>query len=166
MPPPMKNALRKALSKSGYIRDSDYILGPLYERGDLQIGVTGGVAMQEPTWIAASRELGEEIGLVPRSKENLHKLHKGIYPSRRGYKDMRVYDLFMSDCLPVLDHQHGAKVTTRQDDKNLKVGVYVYGTRQQIYKYLCTSAIYVYHSSDDIVGVGAIRAKDALKLLT
>ena len=165
----MQKAFLKGIGP-GKIRESDYILGPLYKtkKGrpkDLQIGVTGGIAVQEPNWVAASRELGEEIGLVPKSKSDLYKLHKGTYKTRWGYKEMQVYDLYIRDTAPVRDHQHGVKVTSREDHPSLKVGCLVYGSRKQVFDFLSRENIYIYYSEDTIMGLGAIKASDILKLI-
>ena len=160
-PPPMTKAFWKAVGDKGAIRDSDYVLGPIYSGGDMQIGVTGGVAYHEAFDKAVSRELGEEIGLVPKRKEDLNKLYK----NRTGKKIMQVYDCFINDTTPVLDHQHSAKITTEKDTPDLKVGCFVYGTKSTILKFLNQDKIYVYHSDDNIVGIGAIKVSDVWEAL-
>ena len=169
-PPPMKKAFLKGIGNMGKIRPSDYIIGPLYKSrkgrpGDLQIGVTGGIALQEPAWKAISRELGEEVGLVPRSKQDLYELHKGKYTSKNRRKEMQVYDLYISQAYPVLDHQHGAKITQKRDHPSLKVGCFLYGSRKDVLDFLKQSSIYIYYSTDGIVGVGAFKASDILRLI-
>lgn len=161
-PLPMKKAFLKGIGDIGKIRPNDYILGPLYKGGDLQIGVTGGRGVQELAWKATARELGEEVGLVPRSKRDLWKLCKGNYGTRRGNKEMQVFDLYIRHTYPVLDHQHGVTIPHGRDDPRLKVGCFIYGTRDDIFQFL-DEDIYVYESPDDIAGVGAFKASDILK---
>jgi hypothetical protein len=148
----------------------DYIIGPLYKnkRGrpaDLQIGVTGGIAVQEPAWIAASRELGEETGLVPYSKTDLKSVLTGTYSTKRGYKQMKVYNLYVGDAIPVREHQHGAKVTSREDHKTAKVGCLAFGTLARVKAFLSKRKIYIYHSNDNIMGVGAFKVSDIVALM-
>ena len=169
-PPPMKKAFLKGIGDEGKIRPTDYILGPLYKShrgvpGDLQVGVTGGRALQEPAWKAAARELGEEVGLVPRSRPELYELYKGSYTSQYGNKEMQVYDLYINHAIPVLDHQHGAKITQEKDHPSLKVGCFLYGSKQQVVTFLNKTNIYVYYSTDDTVGLGAFKASDIFQLI-
>lgn len=155
-PEPMQKAFRKSFSQ-GYIKLNDYILGPVYKNGMIQLGVTGTVEHGETHSHAIARELGEEIGLVPQGLESLRKI--GTFNEKYV-----VYDLYHSqETYPVLDHQHQANLSTGEDDRNKKVGCFVYGSKKNILKFLSTEKIYVYKSPDNIIGIVAIKVKDILK---
>jgi len=161
-PGPMRNALIYGVNdRYGFIRDSDYVIGPLYTDGDLQIGVTGGVEVAENIKIAAAREMGEEIGLVPSHLDELQTSGRGVY----GNKNMQTYNIYYRHCRPVLDSQNGISMSSGRDSKTQKVGVIVYGSKEQIVSFLDSDAIYIYQSADDLQGVGAFKIKNILKLM-
>jgi len=152
-PEQMRDALKKAMSKNGYIRKSDYILGPIYKSGDVQIGCTGTVENNEEMDQAMIRELGEEIGIVPLKKSYLFLVKKYTESNRTFH----VYESYIKHCIPVLDHQHGAVLSRNKDSKN-KVGCYIYGDKKTVLNFLNSETINIYKNTDSIIGVGAIRA--------
>lgn len=161
-PRPLRNGLFFGLTnKNGFIRQSDYIIGPLYKDGDLQVGVTGGVGIREPSKKAISREMGEEIGLVPINMDDLQKSGRGKY----GNKFMQTYNIYIKDCFPVVDSLHGVSVSEKKDSRNNKVGAIVYGSKNQIISFLSSEQIYIYKSNDKIQGVGAFKVSDIIPLL-
>lgn len=161
-PSPMKDGFRKALGSKGYIRGSDYILCPVYSSKDIQLGVTGSVEEGESILNGLCRELGEEIGIVPKDKDSPWLLGKYNWSKDR---DFTVYEVYIKHCIPVAEHQHGAVLSKTQDNRNKKVGAFVYGTKKDILTFLNSEKIYVYKSNDDIVGVACVRANAVLDFL-
>ena len=164
LPPPMRKALYKDIENK-VILLSDFILGPLYNSGDLQIGMTGGVAEQEPKWVAACRELGEEIGLTPQSRSNLHPVFTGSYMRKRKLKLMKVYDLYIDEAIPVQEFQNGLKISSKKDHKNSKIGCFVFGERNRIKSFMDRPKIYIYKSNDGIQGIGAFKVSDIVTIM-
>ena len=161
-PAPMRDAFKKALGSKGYIRGSDYILCPVYSSKDIQMGVTGSVEEGESTLNGLSRELGEEIGIVPKDKDSPWLLGKYNWSKDR---DFNVFEVYIKHCIPVAEHQHGAVLSKADDNRNKKVGAFVYGSKKDILDFLGSEKIYVYKSNDDIVGVACIKANTILGLL-
>jgi len=162
-PFPMKNSLKKLYEK-GYIRHTDYLLCPIYSTGDFQIGVTGSVEKGEEPHISVCRELGEEIGVVP--KERPWIINEYLW--RRQNKQLikfYTYQMYIKDCVPVLEHQHQAILSKNVDRNDMKVGCYVYGDRKNVLAFLNSERIYVYRSMDGIIGVCAIKLKEILPLI-
>jgi len=153
-PRSMVEGLKKALQGS-FIREDDYIIGPIYSAGDFQIGMTGKMEEKETAHQAVQREMGEEIGLVPKSKSGLTGLIS--WKSKEGVT-FNVFNIYIKDCTPVLEEQNHSQ---GPDSKN-KVGCYVYGSKQDVLKFL-DSHIYRYKSGDDIVGLAAIKADDIFR---
>ena len=142
--------------RRGEIKKSDYIICPIYSQGDIQVGVTGKLGINEEPEQGMARELGEEIGIVP--------LHKNFLIPTWVSAKYNVYTLSVKDCIPVLDHQHGISLSTGKDG-NRKVGCIIYGTKQEVSEFLDMEAIHVYKSEDNIVGVGGIKIINILKAL-
>jgi hypothetical protein len=164
-PFPMKDALSRALGNKGYIRPTDFILGPIYTGKDFQVGVTGSIEIDEEPVHAIARELGEEIGIVP--KHNNHTFPIKNYSWRRQNKvdvQFHIYEAYIKNCIPVLEHQHQAMLSKNQDRKDAKVGCFVYGDKKSILNFLNSDKIYVYNSNDGIIGIAALRAKDVMNV--
>ena len=159
-PQPIKSAFLK--SCNGYMRKTDYVLGPIYSELDFQVGVTGSVEHGEPYKLAIARELGEEIGLIPSHERDLELIssyrHKG--------RTTNVYELYIKHSQPVLEHQHLAKLSKTRDNRKKKVGCFVYGTKKDILDFLGSDSIYIYDSTYDIIGVAAVKVSDVLKHYT
>ena len=163
-PVPMKDAVLRMM-EGDIIAPSDYVLCPLYNAGDFQIGVTGSVEIMEADTRAISRELGEEIGLVPIHNHSLRLIKKYNWlksqSGNRGaqrYIDFTVYALPIKRCVPVLEHQHMISLSNGKDDRSKKVGCYVYGDKDTILSFLSSDRIYRYKSEDSIVGIVALKA--------
>ena len=161
-PKSMLVSLKIGLGKNGSIRTNDYIIGPLYKGGEFQIGMTGTVEENESFHDAAARELGEEIGLMPRHNFALEPIRTNSYDKGGKRIIFTVYDAYIKKCMPVLAHQNNADLSKGNDCSN-KVGCYVYGLKKDILEFL-NSPIYRYKSEDDIVGLVAIKAEDIFKL--
>jgi hypothetical protein len=161
-PAPMKDALRKALSSKGYIRGSDYIICPVYSSKDIQFGVTGSVEEQETSVNGLARELGEEIGIVPKDNYSPWLLGKYNWSKNREFT---IYEVYIKHCMPVAEHQNGAVLSKTKDDRSKKVGGFVYGTKKDVLDFLESEKIFVYKSGDDIVGIAAIKANDMLNFV-
>lgn len=161
-PPPMRKAFREVYGN--HIRKNDYILGPWYKGGDFQFGVTGTLEVKEPFRNGVAREMGEEIGIVPAPTQKypdaLDQLIKigGLY--RYGRKQMQVYRLYIKDAIPVKEFEHMADLSKRRDDRMFKGGCFVYGSKEDILKFM-NRRIYRYKSMDDLIGVAAVKAWDA-----
>jgi hypothetical protein len=153
-PKPMLSAFNNEFDYN--IRSSDYILGPLYKSGDFQVGVTGHVKRNEDNNQAIARELGEEIGIVPKNYSKLFKIGTYLYKK----SNMPVYSLYIKDSINVLDSQQGANLSKENDTKK-KVGCFVYGRKADILKIL-QEDVYRYNTDDDIIGIVAVMAKDVL----
>jgi len=157
----MAIALKIGLSNKGYIREDDYIIGPLYKRGNFQIGMTGTVEEKESFHNAAAREMGEEIGLIPRDS-GLKIIRTNSYDKGDKKITFTVYDAYIKKCMPVLGHQDNAELSKNNDSVD-KVGCYIYGTKKDILDFL-DGQIYRYKSPDEIIGLAAIKAEDIFKL--
>lgn len=163
LPSAVKSAILQDYREK-YLADHHYILCPIYEEGDIQIGCTGSATDRElpDKKRAMSRELGEELGIVPTSKEKLYRILSRSERGRYGVKKYSVYGLALKDCLPVVDSQHGIKVAVGRDVRNEKVGCIVYGTKSCVEKFLSQPKIYRYYSTDDLVGIAAVSIKHIL----
>jgi hypothetical protein len=160
-PYPMKDGLFKSLGNKGYIRLTDYILGPIYDTKEFQIGVTGSVEINEEPIHAIARELGEEIGIVPKNSKSTRLIKE--YTWKRLNKcdvQFHIYDAYIKDCIPVLEHQNQALLSKDKDRKDSKVGCFIFGNKKAVLDFLGSKKIYYYKSGDGIIGVGAIRVKD------
>lgn len=161
-PKSMVNALKIGLGNKGYIRQDDYIIGPVYSSGEFQIGMTGTIEKNESPYHAICREMGEEIGLVPKHDKTLTEIKSFKYQKNDQKITFTVYDAYIKHCVPVLDHQNNA-VLSQNPDSTDKVGCFIYGAKKDILSFL-DSHIYRYKSSDDIVGLAAIKAEDIWQL--
>lgn len=159
LPQGMKKVLQDKWKNDEFYED-DYIIGPLYTRNDYQVGVTGGVKRHEMYKMAVTRELGEEIGLVPISFSYLHK--EGVVQS--GNKTTIVYTLKFENCTNILDHQHNLELSKESDDRQKKVGCFVYGSKQDVSNFFSKKHIYTYKSNDNIKGIVAIAVEDIVQL--
>ena len=157
-PKTMSVALKIGLSGRGYIRLDDYIIGPLYKGGDFQIGMTGTIEEKESPYNAAAREMGEEIGLIPKDNNALKIIRSDSYEKGNRRITFTVYDAYIKKCIPVLEFQNEADLSKTKDSYD-KVGCYIYGTKRDILEFL-EGPIYCYKSPDEIVGLVAIKAED------
>jgi hypothetical protein len=164
-PFPMKDGLSRALGDKGYIRPTDYILGPIYDGKEFQIGVTGSVEINEEPIHAVARELGEEIGIVPKYS-NGTVLIKNYSWRRQNKVDVQfhIYEAYIKNCIPVLEHLHQAVLSKNSDRSDAKVGCFVYGDKKSVIDFLGSEKIYVYNSADGIIGIAAIKAKDVMNV--
>ena len=157
-PFPMKHALFRLSGPFGCIRSSDYILCPLYDDNKFQIGVTGTVEEKETFDHAIVRELGEEIGIVPM---NLHKLK--IYNWQRQDKpdtEFHVYYTNLERCIAVDSSKHGEVIRENDDRIDQKVGCFIYGSLNEVKSFLGQEKINIYGSTDQIIGIVAIKMSD------
>jgi hypothetical protein len=148
-PKPMKKALED-------VPKTSYILCPVYEDGEYQIGITGTVGKRENIIDGLARELGEEIGLTLKHKNSAkHITSKNV----RG-KRYDIYTSHIDDLTPVKNNKHDF-VFTRQgkDNRNKKVGCIVYGEEYKFREFLSMSVINRYGSDDVIIGLVAIPVK-------
>lgn len=163
-PTPMRVSLDRALSIKGKISENDWILCPLYDEQNFQIGVTGFVELKEQIKNGAARELGEEIGLIPEKNEYLHLIQENIwYKKDKNHVDFPVFDIYIKNCIPVPEHLDGKKIGQYGDDKNRKVGCYVYGEQIELLKFLESEKIFRYSSGDKIIGVAMVCPKSISK---
>ena len=163
-PKPMRQALLISSRSQGGIEMSDYILGPLYKK-NFQIGVSGKIAKREAADKGCARELGEELGLVPKHLYDLQSIGKGQMGREGKKKVIFTYTLKISRASPVLDHQEGVHITDNVDTENQKIGCLVFGTKEELLKYLKRPNIFLYASSDDVIGVGMIKVADIFSLI-
>lgn len=161
-PEPMSTGLKIALSNKGYIREEDYIIGPLYNRNEFQIGMSGTVEKKESFYNAIAREMGEEIGIIPKNNTALNLIKEFDFERKNKQIKFNVYDGYIKDCIPVLEHQHDANVSKESDSFD-KVGCYIYGMKKDILTFL-SGPIYHYKTTDNIIGLVAVRAGDIFQL--
>lgn len=178
-PFPMKDMLYR----SKKIKLDDYIICPLYIKqgnkgGDFQFGVTGTVEDKEEFDETLKRELGEEVGLIPKRDSSIDSsidssrdllINKKYKWKRAGREsiDFVIYELSISQCcrLDETDIKDVSKILPRDELTNQKkIGCFVYGNLPDILKYLNSTQIYRYPSEDDINGVVAIQVKIAREI--
>lgn len=158
LPQGMKKTLQEKW-KNDELFEDDYIIGPLYNNNEYQIGVTGGVKYKEMLNKAITRELGEEIGLVPISLRYLSK-EKVTHDTN---KTLVTYTLKYKNSTVILDHQHNLEINRSRDDRQKQVGCMVYGSLEEVQEFLSKDRIYVYKSDDNIKGIVAITVQDIVK---
>lgn len=152
------NAMYMALN-SHFISDDDYILCPLYRNGDFQVGITGGVKVDEKFETGAVRECGEEIGLIPTV---LKKMGCGNVRNKK----INIYVCNIKDTEVVSEEFHWKKGEKEEKDSNdKKIGVIMYGVKDKILGYMRNDKIYRYYSSDAIVGMVCVKAGKVRKKL-
>lgn len=162
-PKPMRSALREQCKK--IMLPSHYILCPVYNTGDVQIGITGTAEKGEKPYQSMARELGEEVGLLPKSAGHLKYLSGGTYRSKHSVKTQIVFAINIKDTQPLLDSQHMVSVSKGKDDKSRKVGCFVYGTEKAMVEYIAREKIYRYKDFDNIVGLAVVNASDIMTRL-
>jgi hypothetical protein len=168
VPFPMKDSLYRALNNFSDMNVEDYIIGPLYSQTveksvEFQIGVTGTVESKEDFPITVSRELAEEVGLLPNSMKHLREIKK--YKWKRAGRDdteFHVYFIAIGDCLPVKETKC---LSNDQAHEMKKAGCFVYGSEKSILKFLNQDEIIRYQSNDCIEGVVAIQISVILDIL-
>uniref|UniRef100_A0A6C0EQ32 Uncharacterized protein n=1 Tax=viral metagenome TaxID=1070528 RepID=A0A6C0EQ32_9ZZZZ len=166
-PAPMSKAF---FSNYGtHIRETDWIIGPLYEEGDFQIGVTGTLETHENYREAMARELGEEVGILPQPTGTIHDdlnqfIEIGAGKTKYGSR-LKVYRLYIKDAMLVPKYQHLTDLSVNHDDKTRKSGCFVYGAKKDILA-LMSNELYHYKSPDEIVGVAAIQARSVYNFMT
>ena len=142
-------------------KKDDYILGPIYAKvHDFQIGVTGSLEEREKAQEGMTRELGEEIGLIPYTYASLETL---VEAERKAPKPFKVFALSIKHALPVPESQDKKRITSSNKvgkDTKRKVGCFLYGSKEELLAFLQTEKIFRYYNTDKIVGVGAIKLSD------
>lgn len=170
---------RDPRTNASTITYNSWLVCPLYasdggnKEGDIQIGVTGSMIKGEQYFRhGAIREISEEIGLEPMKSpgveavDNLRKVKS--YRWRKKFKgtdidyEMRTYYLRMGRAIPIPDHRHNKESKKGADDKRFKVGCFVFGTEKEVFTFL-NQRIFHLETTDNIVGVAAIRASDVNK---
>ncbi len=155
-PFPMKNALSRLSRYNGHIFSTDYILCPIYDDKTFQVGVTGSVEEKEESTCAILRELGEEIGVIPKV-DSIRSVK--LYEWRRFDKpdtEFTVYETNIKDCGFVSKDDDGVVFSQEIDRTDKKVGCYVYGIKKDVVDFLNRENIYVYGSDDHIIGIAAV----------
>jgi len=137
----------------------DYILCPLYHN-EIQVGVTGGIKEKEESKAACARELGEEVGLVPISLNDLIPVVK-----TENKRECTCYALHIGRTSPVLKSEHKESINKEFPDTRNKVGCFVHGNVSSILAHMCQSEIYMYFSEDRIIGVGMVPVIDIIRLI-
>jgi len=136
------------------VKNSHYIICPVYGNKhkwtDFQIGVTGALGNGESPKIGMSRELKEELGILPKNGTDLVKTVSETDKGKKWY----MYTLNIKDTWNV-----GRKLKINVTDSRVnKVGCIVYGNKADTQKYM-NSSIVLYESGDNIIGAAAIPAK-------
>lgn len=158
LPPP----IMQVLLDDKRIVDDDYIICPIYLDGAIQMGITGTVGSCNESYAkAATRELGEEVGLVPSFEGCLHLVRRQQFQGESGPKRMAVYIGNLKDFHPVPFTRHQEQGTQGQDNITKKVGCLIISDRAEAKKYLSRKNIHILHSEDEIVGIAAVKVADA-----
>lgn len=151
------------------IPDDNYILCPLYEEGDYQLGVTGKPLFGDRPETGLTRELGEELGIIyvnPRSLKCQKTFRVG---QRINYawtcdisetKRISDNDGNLSYYPPVIPDKAYTRFGEIKEDFKVRVGCIVHGDFDKISEYMSNVST-VWSSGDKIIGVIAISAKDA-----
>jgi hypothetical protein len=158
IPQPMRDAID--IEKKNHLIETDYIICPLYKSGDIQIGVTGSLKLNEIKFsanhnqaesIGIYRELSEEIGIHPKNSEKINK----IYEDTCKGKKYVIFSLYLgnSEIVDKIYNNYVADVSA--DDKQKKIGCIVYGS-EEIVKDVFSKPFYRLKDKDDIVGVVAV----------
>ena len=166
------NILPKIIQDAMYnkeIRDDMYILCPVYQINDnyinnnydmdhminkysnLQIGITGSIKHGDSYYKTFVKELGEELGLQPIKGYKFNE-----YRNFSKEKVKIVYIVNINKLTPVsesLDLDRGI------DNRNIKIGSIIYGTKTNILNFLTLKKIILNQSNDNIIGIAAINVK-------
>jgi hypothetical protein len=153
----MNVSLFMCVLKHSLIKKDDYLLCPLYEAGDFQIGVTGSCQGTETSNEGLKREVGEELGVIPAGK---------IYKIREFVNDTKTYSTYACDiknCNFILNKN--LDKSKGKDNKNKKIGCFIFGNKTDILDFLSRGEIFPYKSEDNIIGVVAIKVSDSILAL-
>lgn len=164
----MRKALFKCL-KVKKISETDYLIGPIYKDNTCQVGVTGTVGETEDFVQGMTRELAEEVGILPKYLNSLCSEMKYNEYIKKGKNDgkcrcHRIFSLPLANANSVSKAHHKHKSIVK-DDKMKKVGCLLYGSKEQVQSLFSQEKIYYHDSADGIIGVCAIAIKDILSLL-
>lgn len=139
--------------------DDQYIVGIGYEEtinsnkkkkgGDAQIGITGH-CVKKDLWdekpiIAASRELGEEIGMLPTNTSVLRLVSSHLESTTSKSKSSNC-NLYGIECLKlrtVTDLDYVSFNYDNVKDGNMRVAVVVYGNREDVVEMLMKKRNYI-----------------------
>lgn len=164
----MKKTLYKCL-KAKKIKYTDYLVGPVYEDNTCQVGITGTVGQTEDDIQGMSRELAEEVGILPNylnsmCKELYSREYIKLGVNKGKCRSHQIYSIPIENTHPVpkAHHQHKSNV---KDNKMKKVGCLLYGDKAKVYDFLSRETIYYHNSGDKIIGVCAIAIKDIHALI-
>jgi hypothetical protein len=151
------------------IRDDMYILCPVYQINEnfinynydidhiinkysnLQIGITGSIKHGDSYYKTFVKELGEELGLQPIKG---YKFNEYINFSKEKVKI--VYIVNINKLLPVSE---SLELDIGIDNRNIKIGSIIYGTKTNILNFITIKNIILNKSNDKIIGVAAINVK-------
>lgn len=149
------------------IRDDMYILCPVYQinsvdnnynlnhiinkYSNLQIGITGSIKHGDSYYKTFVKELGEELGLQPIKGYKFNE-----YRNFSKEKVKIVYIININKLSPVLESLSFDKGI---DNRNIKIGSIIYGTKTNILNFLTAKKIILNQSYDRIIGVAAINVK-------
>jgi len=168
------NILPKIIQDALYnkdIRDDMYILCPVYQinsenvdinydlnhiinkYSNLQIGITGSIKHGDSYYKTFVKELGEELGLQPIKGYKFNE-----YRNFSKEKVKIVYIVNINKLSPVLESLSFDKGI---DNRNIKIGSIIYGTKTNILNFLTAKKIILNQSYDRIIGVAAINVKFA-----
>lgn len=166
------NILPKIIQDALYnkdIRDDMYILCPVYQinsenvdinydlnhiinkYSNLQIGITGSIKHGDSYYKTFVKELGEELGLQPIKGYKFNE-----YRNFSKEKVKIVYIININKLSPVLESLSFDKGI---DNRNIKIGSIIYGTKTNILNFLTSKKIILNQSYDRIIGIAAINVK-------
>lgn len=145
--------MRKAMN-SHMIKENHFVLCPLYDKGDFQIGVTGKVKLRETFFHGINRELGEEVGLIIKNRKKLYY----IKPITKKNTINQSFVINIKDTKPVPINNKNF-IDLRPDTNNKKVGCIIYGEESDIISFM-QKPIYRFLNDDKIIGLVSINVKD------
>jgi hypothetical protein len=147
-PESMDKAFAKVLKN---VNHNKYILCPIYRQGDIQVGVTGHVKTNETVIEGLCREVKEELCIAPiRDIITVEKNRK------EGRKTYNIFAVDINNC-KTMNKKEQKTSNQASDNRDNKVGCYIYGSRESILKHLNSASLDNFPGSDDIVGISAIK---------
>lgn len=154
----IQRELVQIANDSGLIRNDDYILCPLYgdivnkQFGDFQFGASETYKRNESDFSALDRALGEELGLIYQP----NTMPYNVQFTNNG-KDWFTTIMNINQLIKIRNPRQNDR---RAENKRKKMVSIVYGSKNNIQNYL-NGVLKFDVSNDDIVGVVAIKFKEA-----
>jgi hypothetical protein len=163
-----KNIINSIIRKGINIRDKDYVLCPLYgdkeKISDFQFGVTETRKKDESIFDCFKRSIGEELGLRYLKDVAPYGFIETSLKVRDEIRNFKVYTLNINKTDYVVPVETVVEENPAKDDNSLiKSGCVVYGSEEDVLKFLNRDKIVLDKSSDNIIGIVAIKFGESKK---